>query len=228
MPNMIMLHRYFYLDTDGIESLYAQTVEKLEVEYTESKEKGKIGKTIGKLGLGKLLADMGIEIESSISNKALQEIKYKLSPEQKIRILTSYLNSLDTQLFSDLLKGANWCKETGKGTFVDIEQQFNAPQFYKYPDGVKEVSETGSMMFEIGESRDEPYEPSDKYFRPSYFFFMNASLSKSVYPKGMGNTSHEALFFRALKGKNLPLGVFGYLQTVGKYAFQIKPFAIWR
>jgi hypothetical protein len=57
---------------------------------------------------------------------------------------------------------------------------------------------------------------------------MNASLSKSLYPKGMGNTSHEAFFFRALKGKNLPLGVFGYLQAIGRYAFQIKPFAIWR
>ena len=77
MSKLITPHRYFYLDVDGIESLYAQSVEKLEVEFTESKEKGKSGKAIGKFGLVKLLSDSGIELEGSISSKNLEEIKFK-------------------------------------------------------------------------------------------------------------------------------------------------------
>jgi len=30
-----------------------------------------------------------------------------------------------------------------------------------------------------------------------------------------------------LKGKNVPLNVFGYLIPLSKYTFQIKPYAIW-
>jgi hypothetical protein len=73
MPNMVMPRRYFYMDTDGIDSLYAQTVEKLEVESTESKERGKFGKTVGKLGLGKLLADMGIELKVQLAVKPFKK-----------------------------------------------------------------------------------------------------------------------------------------------------------
>jgi hypothetical protein len=57
---------------------------------------------------------------------------------------------------------------------------------------------------------------------------MTASLDKFTRLKqGMGATSHEAIQFRGFLGKDVPLGVFGYLMRHNENVCQIKPYAIW-
>ncbi len=57
---------------------------------------------------------------------------------------------------------------------------------------------------------------------------MTANLEKFPRLKGsMGATSHDAVFFRGFGGKDVPLGVFGYLIRLNVEACQIKLYAIW-
>jgi hypothetical protein len=43
---------YIYLDAEGIDSLYAQTVDRLETEFTQSQERDKSGKMKANIGIG--------------------------------------------------------------------------------------------------------------------------------------------------------------------------------
>ena len=49
---------YIYLDSDGIESLYAQTTDRVELELTRSRSKEGRGEVGVKLGFGNLLASL--------------------------------------------------------------------------------------------------------------------------------------------------------------------------
>jgi hypothetical protein len=57
---------------------------------------------------------------------------------------------------------------------------------------------------------------------------MTASLEKFTRIHGyMGATSHEAMMFRGFSGRDILLGVFGYLMRHSNLVCQIKPYAIW-
>src|SRR5687768_8807110 len=104
---------YIYLDTDGIDSLYAQTVDRLEIEFTQSHEHDKSGKVKGNVGIGRLLGtiiglvDIGAETELSISGKQVNEAKMQFTLEQKLSALINYLEKLDeTEYFQQLSQAA--------------------------------------------------------------------------------------------------------------------------
>jgi hypothetical protein len=236
---------FIYLDSEGIESLYAQTANRLEIEFTQSKEKGKGGRVVGNISVGRLLGTLlglgGIEAgtEVSLSGRTIEEAKYRLTTEQKMFALLDYFRTTNRELyFEDLLKAAVRSSNIQKSVFILTEQEFNAPQFYDGGKGVLDVNASGAIIFEIGFQRSSLYDHSDSYFKKSksnsaktrgYSFVMSASLTKftRIYDQ-MRLFNHETFLFRSHSGRNIPLGVFGHLSTIGEYFFQIKPFAIWR
>jgi len=226
---------YIYLDADGIDSLYAQTVDRLETEFTQSQERDKSGKVKANIGIGKLLGTMlglveaGAETELSISGKRIEEAKLRFTLEQKLSALMKYLKNLEgTEFFELLPHAAIRAKELGKGVFIKIAEKFNMPQ-YSQGDGISNMNRDRSIVFSIGPVGDNEHEYDDSYFKKAeYTFLMTASLSKTTRSKdGMSGTGHDAIYFRQFGGKNVPLEVFGYLIPLSKYTYQIKPYAIW-
>jgi hypothetical protein len=225
---------YIYLDSDGIESLYAQTVERLETELTQSREHDKSGTVKANIGIGRLLGsmiglvDMGAATELSISGKQVNEAKMRFTLEQKLSALIQYLQSLEGKEFFDYLpQAAIQAEKQGEGVFISVAEKFSMPQFSQ-GDGVSNINRDQAISFTIGQT-DKDHEFSDTYFKKTqYTFFMTASLNKTTRSReGMRATGHDAIFFREHKGKDVPLNVFGYLIPLSKYTYQIKPYAIW-
>lgn len=225
---------YIYLDTDGIDSLYAQTVDRLEIEFTQSHERDKSGKVKGNIGIGKLLgtiiglADIGAETELSISGKQVNEAKMRFTLEQKLSALINYLEKLDgIEYFQQLSQAAIQVEKRNQGVFIKVSENFNMPQFFQGEDGVENVNRDQSIAFVIGQT-DSDHDFTDTYFKKTqYTFLMMASLSKATRSRNeMHQMGHDAMFFRMLKGKNVPLNVFGFLIPLSKYTYQIKPYAI--
>jgi hypothetical protein len=89
------------------------------------------------------------------------------------------------------------------------------------------INESGAMVFTIDPS--SKYDESDSYFKKSRLkVTMSARLQKFPRVKDqLRPMSHEAIAFRGLGGRDIPLGVFGYLTHFENAACQIKPYAIW-
>lgn len=226
---------YIYLDADGIDSLYAQTVDRLETEFTQSSERDKGGRIKANIGVGKLLGmmlglgEVGAETELMMSGKRIEEAKMRFTLEQKLSALINYLKSLEgREFFEHLPQAAIQAKELGKGVFIRIAEKFNLPQFFN-GDGVTDINKDKSIAFSIGPIGVNEHEYADSYYKKKeYTFLMTASLSKTTHSKDyMSATGHDAIYFRRFGGKHVPINVFGYLIPLGKYTFQIKPYAIW-
>ena len=213
---------YIYLDKDGIESLFAQTSQRLETELKEISETSRNEKVGGKLGIGKALAvllgiEIGVDAETSKGRKGVEEITSSLAIEQKLVRLQNYL-SASSSLSSDLVTAMDKSLLANEPAFFQCLEEFDLPQFYGGKDGVGEANADGGIIFKA----------RIKHL-PTTKVIMTASLTKFPRVSGgtLGNTSHEAMHFRGMKGRGLPLRVFGYLKPLGKEVFQIKPYAIW-
>lgn len=227
---------FIYLDVDGIESLHAQTVDRLETEFTRSAEKGKGGRIGARIGIGQALrvllglAEINAETELSLSGKRIEQVKSHLTTEHKLAALLRYLNTLKgDRFFDDLASAAQRCSKTGEPVFINVEEKFNLPQFYPGQDGVAAANQLKAVLFEIGAPPDD-YDYSDRYFKAMKLrIVMSASLAK--FPRlangSMNYTGHDTILFTGHNGKNVPLNVFGYLISVKEIFYQIKPYAIW-
>jgi hypothetical protein len=220
---------YIYLDQGGIESLYAQITDRVEIEFiqTRSKEgRGGVGFTAGfgnlltsLLGVKKLSAETKIEAVRGY----IDEARTKLTIEHKLERLSEYLAKIKKCFAS--LEDATSRGGKGEVVYVSGVEKFDAPDFYPGRGGVHEINESGSMVFTI----DRNYDPSDAYFKKAQCsFVMTASIRNFTRLHGyMGATSHEAIMFRGFSGTNIPLGVFGYVMRYSDSACQIKPYAVW-
>jgi hypothetical protein len=144
--------------------------------------------------------------------------------EHKLVHLSEYLIKTK-DCFENLEVAVESVSKPGQHVFVCVETAFGAPDFFTGAGGTSAINSSKAMVFRI----DNQYDPSDSYFKRSPFsLIMTASLEKFTRLKsGMGSTSHEAILFRGFDGKNIPLGVFGYLIRLNIKAWQIKPYAIW-
>lgn len=221
---------YIYLDPEGIESLYAQTTDRVELELTRSRSKEGRGEVGLKVGFGNLLsALLGLK-EAAAETKLetvrghIEEAKSRLSVEHKLVRLSEYLTKMKN-CFEDLETAAESTTKPGQPVFIRVEAEFDAPDFFPGHSGTEAINSSKAMVFTI----DSNYDASDTYFKKSAFkFIMTASLEKFPRLRGsMGNTSHEAIAFRGFLGKGIPLGVFGYLIRHNSTVCQIKPYAIW-
>jgi len=220
---------YIYLDIEGIESLYAQMVERRETEFTYSTEKGKDGKFGAKAGIGfKAFFNIGANADFSGSQKVSEQIKSDLTTEQKLIKVISNLQLNHSQSYYENINNAlHECISGNKGLFINTSEKFNLPQFQS-DDGVQAVNNIKAIVFESGTL--DTYDYSDNYFRRPYGtrIQMIASLSKCLRSRNnMSYMGHDAAYFRAHQGINVSLNVFGYLTFGHNLFFQIKPFAIW-
>ncbi|MBI2418289.1 MAG: hypothetical protein HYV28_10395 [Ignavibacteriales bacterium] len=233
---MLNVTSFWYLDNDGILSIYTQFQEKLETESIETLKRDKGKKISAKIGLGKALGVfLGlIEIDGSgeLNSSATTEtqIHYKTAPENHLRFILQTLSKLgEPHFFNDLKAGAKHCHENREATFLMFQEQFDAPQFYLGRSGIDIVNNEGAFLF------TKDMDPFDNYiYRDDYFKYeaipvtMAASAHKFVHSRNghFGQTSHEALRFGSQFGKNINLTVFGTIFPVGEH-FQLKPYAIW-
>lgn len=228
-----MLNEYLYLDKPGIESLYVQTVEQLEIEHAsilESTIEGKASITATiKNALIKLLGGPDLEGggELSGSRKRIQEARSTFTIEHKLNNLLTFLKNIrEPVLFTSLRKATEHVNETGKKVFVSIEDRFDAPQFISGVSGAVTVNSVGYVLFEKG--RLGNYDFSDDYYKnPHVQLAMVANIDKFMRSEGcMTPMGHDARFLGGFRGANIPLGVFGSL-CVAADSYQIKPYAIW-
>ena len=213
---------YIYLDREGIDSLYAQTTARLETQFVTERERNREGK----VGLGAalkvlLFADARADAELSLSGRNLEQVTSTLSVEQKLSGLIRYLNRFENEkYFDDIYPAIFQCSQRKMSVFINIETKFDLPQFYSGRIGVDIVNQEKVISFEISPS------PSTNQSR----ILMNASLNKFTRMRSdgtMGPIGHEATNFGERKGRDVPLGVFGSLNTLGGALYQIKPYAIW-
>jgi hypothetical protein len=226
---------YLYLDAPGIEGLYAQTVDRIEVEHPTTVEKARSGRVGAAARLKSLfvtfLAGPEFEISGDVSGsrKTTEQSKQLQSTEQKLASLIATLKGMGEQtIFSELANAARHAGSTGTSVFINTEDEFDAPQFYS-PGGASSVTRDGYLILEKDGAFD--YEPGDHYYkkeRLSRPLTMSASILKMPFSsKGMASTGHDARFLQGFGGRGVRLGVFGQIAATPNY-FQVKPYAIWR
>ncbi len=222
---------YIYVDGAGIESLYAQIVDSVETSRTTTTQQGVTGKVGAGLRLKNFLVKLVSGLEGEVSTEVTgsharteQSIRVE-TVEQRLKAVVDFLSkSGDSYLFTSLSEASQRLKTAGNPIFIDIRDKFNAPQFYRGC-GVDSVNAEGYLLLEKGGTADYSYD-DDYYKQPTALVKLSVSVAKMRNGGAMRLSSHEAVIFRGLAGRHVPLSVFGSLRGTSDF-LQIKPFAIW-
>jgi hypothetical protein len=224
---------YIYLDGPGIESLYAQIVDTVETSHTTTTQKG----IAAKVGAGLRLKNFLVKLLSGLEGEGSTEVTgSRARTEQSTRVQTveyrlasvlDFLSKSGEDCFFTSLGEASRHLQTADGpVFINVQDGFNAPQFYGGALGSDSVNADGYLLLEKGGASDYCY--GDNYYKQSTAVVkLSASISKMRTGGAMSATSHEAVFIRGFGGRHVPLCVFGTLSGTSDY-LQIKPFAIWK
>jgi hypothetical protein len=227
------LLEYVYLDVPGIESLYAQLADDLETSRVRTTQKGVAAKAATGVKLRnfvmKLLAGLEGELSAEISGSGTitEQTTRVLSIENKLARVRAFLgDKAGGLIFRDLGEASRYLQKAGGKVFVDVRDEFNAPQFYGGAGGAASVTTEGYLLLEKGGASD--YRDQDDYYRrPSAELTVLANVNKMRCGSVMGSSSHDAHFFRKCGGRRILLNVFGSLAGNSEF-LQLKPFAIWR
>jgi hypothetical protein len=224
---------YIYLDGPGIESLYAQIVDAVETSRTTTTQKG----TVAKVGAGVKLKNFLVKLLSGLEGEVSTEVTGSRgrteqstrvqAVEHRLQRLVDFLSKFaDDSFFTSLGEASRHLQSASGPVFINIQDSFNAPQFYGGALGVDSVNAEGYLLLEKGGADDYCY-GDDYYKKPTAVVKLSASIKKMKTGGSMGATSHEALYFLGFAGRDVPLCVFGTLIGTSDY-LQIKPFAIWK
>jgi hypothetical protein len=212
---------FLYLDKKGIESLFAQTVDRVETEFTESHKKASKDSAGVKIGIGKAIAALlGLEASAKLDTEKtrsnLQSTKSTLTIENKLERLLEYLSASDN-LASSLSSAVVTAMDRKSSVFVKCQSNFEMPQMTQRGGGIDVINEDGAALFEVTS------------FGNCRKISMAASLAK--FPRArnerIGRISHEALYFEGNQGQGVSLKLFGSLRQINVAECQIKPFALW-
>jgi hypothetical protein len=252
---------YIYLDREGIDSLFAQTTERVETQFVTEREGNREGKlTLGAAVKALFFADANASTELTVSGRKMEQVTATLSVEQKLAGLIRYLNRFENEKYFDEIRQAiSQCSQQKMTVFINIVTEFDIPQFYWGRDyGIKAVNHEKIISFEISPSPHRPrtttanevyiggtptsshedsYDAFDSYFKRQPFTYktskprvlMSASFNKFTRMSDgtMNPIGHDAIIWGEHKGRDVSLGVFGSLNSVGNNKYQIKPYAIW-
>ncbi len=234
--------RSFYLDSSGIWSLYEQTVNDVQNEfdrlYATNPRGGLEEKTALATRLSRILGLDESTAEGTFvrSKKFIEEIKTKLSVENKVTRLVEYQKDLDSNGSLPILNLAIQRWRFGATNMLLLHEYFNMPQFYDGAHSEALSYESGFVEFELDRragSRpaiDKPYPFSDfSRTREKPRVLMSANLSKfqNLRLGKMSPESPESKFFHQFGGLRIPLQVLGNL-TKNIDHIRVKPLAIWR
>lgn len=229
------LKNYIYMDMIGIDSLLSQiTSEFVETNHVQTTNRKK-GIANGTIGFSELVKKL-FKADASLSGEleAVQVIdKTTTQPyEAKVEQIITYIEKHEVLLKSKIDITQNYQEE--KQNFVLLTMPFNT-DFYRndWSKTVDLVNQFGYIPFYNGGNNNrlkDTYQYHDSYYKTMHFdktkITMNLNIKKMEYLGGM--TSHLAVFFRATKGTNIRLGVFGHVYKLVEDVYQIKPYAVWR
>lgn len=241
MANQRIPDAFIYFDTEGIDSLFAQTVDYLEVERVQSKETNKEGKVGGKISLGQalgLLLGLGsaeVHAEGALGSKRTEEVMLKLSSEQKLFRLMSYLKAAEGEsIFGSLERACSATYTTSRPVYLSVNDMFSLPQFFDGPEtAIERVNAAKAVLFERGEPVDartlEMVDAGTYQVTKDVRVTMQASIRKfpRVYGDEMSALGHDAMIFVHMNGRKVSLTLFGHVHCIHKVFFNIKPYAIW-
>jgi hypothetical protein len=136
------LAEYIYLDDQGIERFYNQSVSMVETSRVTRKQTGVDAKTVGKARFKHVLIKMlsGLDGEASGEIKGsrvdVEESASAYSIEQKLRRLMQSLEESNL-LFTSLAEATRHARASKEIACINIREEFNAPQFYGNGPGVE-------------------------------------------------------------------------------------------
>ena len=233
---------FFYLDGPGIWSLFEQTTNDVEKEFDrlyktnptgDIEEKTALARRLSKLlGLGELIA----EGTFGRSKKYIEEVKAKLSVENKVARLLEYQRDLDSTGSLPILDLAVQRWRFDAPNMLHLNEHFNMPQFYQGAQSEALAYESGFVEFELERQTGSRLASKRPYTcisscveREKPRVLMSANLSKfqNIRLGKMSPESPESKFFHQFGGLRVPLHVLGTL-TKKKDHLRIKPLAIWR
>jgi hypothetical protein len=212
---------YLYLDSAGIDSLFAQTVERVETEFSESRKTGIKDSAGVKFGLGKaIVALLGLQASAKLDmekmRSKLESSKSTLTVQNKLTRLFAYLRASE-KLLLNIAVAVMAAVEQKSSVFLECQDEFDMPQM---AGGIIDrINEDGAVLFEI------------TTFGRCRKLSMVASLAKfpRVRNERLGRLSHEALLFQKDAGHQISINLFGNLRKINAAQghFQVKPFALW-
>src|SRR5271166_4084025 len=233
---------FFYLDRSGIWSLFEQTINDVEKEFDRLyktnptgglEEKTTLARRLSELlGLGELTA----EGTFGRSKKYIEEIKAKLSVENKVTRLLEYQRDLDSTSSLPILDLAVQRWLVGAPNMLVLNEYFNMPQFYPGAQSEALSYESGLVEFELDRragsrlASERPYACTNscrEREKPRVLMSANLSKFQNIRLGKMSPESPESKFFHQFGGLRVPLHVLGTL-TKKKDHLRIKPLAIWR
>jgi hypothetical protein len=214
------LFRFFYIDESGLASLHAQLVHGEIGESTIATEHTHADKKSLKLSFFSLFG--AADWEGARAAKEATTRKLKARAENMLTEICASLRAtgdLDTTFSSAVAK----TRSTGEPAWFYGREQFRVPQFAA---GTALLNKDRAIVFESG---SEGYDSSDHYYKhvPGPRVIMSASLFKFPGARDgqLGDTSHEALFFRQFVNSPVSLLVFGSVYCAAEIV-QIKPLAL--
>jgi hypothetical protein len=144
---------YLYLDVPGIESLFAQTVDRVEMEFTESRKKGSKHSAGVKLGIGKAIATLlGLEASAKLDTEKtrsnLQSTKSTLAVENKLSRLLDYLVASDI-LIRNVSEAVGMATARKSSVFLQCKAHFDMPQMLRWDGGIDLINQDGAALFEM-------------------------------------------------------------------------------
>jgi len=234
--------RFFYLDTSGVWSLFEQTVNDLQDEFDRLYKTNPTGgleeKTSMALRLSELLGLDASTAEGTFgrSKKFIEELKAKLSVENKVTRLVEYQRDLDSTGSLPVLDLAVQRWRYSAPNMVLLNEYFNMPQFYQGAQSEALSYESGFVEFEL-DRRAGIRSASERHYACATYsrqrekprVLISASLSKfqNLRLGKMSPESPESKFFHQSAGLRVPLHVLGTL-TKNIDHLRIKPLVIWR
>jgi hypothetical protein len=149
------MNYYLYLDEPEIESLYAQTIEKLNIPGKAKLEKAFSGRPSVLLRfknmMNKLLRRTDVECSNNVTDSLVRPRKSKhvLTIDRKLGDLITSVTKLGKPMFFDTLSDAiREAKRSRHKVFVSIHDEFEAPQFYPGSGGADDVNAQGYLILD--------------------------------------------------------------------------------
>ncbi len=233
---------FFYLDSSGIWSLFEQTVNDLEKKFDRLYKTNPTGGLEEKTAMARRLSELLGLGESTAegtlgrSKKFIEEIKAKLSVENKVTRLLEYQRDLDSTGSLPILDLAVQRWQYDAPNMLLLNEHFNMPQFYQGAQSEALSYESGFVEFELDRqtgsrlASKRPHACTNSCLeRGNSRVLMSANLSKfqNLRLGKMSPESPESKFFHQFGGLRVPLHVLGTL-TKNKDRLRIKPLVIWR
>lgn len=234
--------RIFYLDSPGTYALFEQTIKDVVDEFDRLYRTNPTGGLEDKTTLARHLSLLLGLAETTAggplcrSRKIIEEVKAKLSVQNKAARLLEYQRDLDSTSSLPTLELAVQRWRFGVPNMLFVNEHFNMPQFYQGAQSEALAYESGFVEFEIDREAESRLASERLHActsscrqREKTRVLMSANLSKfqDIRLGKLSPDSPDAKFFHQFEGLRIPLQVLGTL-TIKKDFLLIKPLAIWR